>query len=315
MKKNIADSFQGCLLGVAIGDALGMPAEGFSQAEIEQKFGKITDFVKPPPDGLCSHLNEGQYTDDTQMTIAVAEALIERKGFDPLKIAQKFYQWYLQSDQRGPGFTCREVSSHLMSPSNYKHAAIPSSGCGSAMRVSPIGLLYYKNMKKLAEFAAESSRITHTDVRAVAGAQTVAFAIAYFLRAEEKIKDKDFLTRTASFIEKTSPEFSRKIISLEFFKDYEHLEAMNVIGTSGFVAETVSAAFYAFLKTPGNFSQTVLLGANAGGDTDSIASIAGGLSGAYNGLSGIPQKWVSKVENADYLKELAKKLYDLSKKV
>ncbi|MEW6202976.1 MAG: ADP-ribosylglycohydrolase family protein, partial [bacterium] len=88
--------------------------------------------------------------------------------------------------------------------------------------------------------------------------------------------------------------------------------ALSKLGTSGYVVETVASAVYCFFRTPNDFEQTVSTAVLAGGDTDTTGAVAGAISGAWNGLDGIPSKWINGVEMSELIMETAEKIYDLS---
>ena len=158
--------YVGCIVGLAVGDALGFPAEFRRRKQILTEIGPqgIADFIalKDPrfsrPQFSSSGHPPGTFTDDTQMTIAVAEALLAagRAGLDPLMstMAERFVLWSRSTtNNRAPGGTCMEGCSNLAASVPWRRAGVPTSkGCGSVMRVAPIGL-YYQDLDRVAEVA------------------------------------------------------------------------------------------------------------------------------------------------------------------
>ena len=174
------DQFTGSIVGLAVGDALGFPAEFRSREQMLLEFGSkgITDFVTESP-----HL----YTDDTQMSIAVARGLLDvgDKNLDTLmtEIGRQFVRWSESADNnRAPGRACMAGCANLKQGAAWRAAGIESSkGCGSAMRVSPIGL-YYEDLDRVVEVARASSLLTHGHNAALEGAASAALLVALALR-------------------------------------------------------------------------------------------------------------------------------------
>jgi len=294
----IDDKFAGCLVGLAVGDALGMPVEGFSEREIRQKFGKIVDFLAAPQ----RNLKAGQITDDTQMTIAVAETIIEAGDFVPMVAARYFVKWL--ENPVGAGTGCLAACKKLKEGVSWLESGINSAGCGAAMRVAPIGLFYYDNPQMLLSKAEISAKITHKDPRAIAGAVAVAKAISMALIAEEIDKEL-FLSRIASTVRPISQAFAEAV------ENVAKAKGLFDIGSTSMAIQTVPSALYCFLRSPHNFTASVLRAVNAGGDSDTIASIAGAISGSFNGLAAIPLHWQENVEKGKELKNIAQKLLQL----
>ncbi len=303
----LRDKYRGALLGVAIGDALGMATEGLSREEIVATFGEVREFS---PRATASFLQPGQWTDDTQLTIALAEAILEGRGFNPQITAKRFVDWLLREHPRFAGMTCLTACQRLASGVPWDRAGDPNgAGCGSAMRAAPIGLLYPDDFDSLYRAAVIQSAITHRDPRAIAGSAAVAYGVARLLHGGSV---EGFASEVAKFVEPLSPEMAERISLVEKLKTSPPESALSQTGTGGFVLETVPAAFYCFLSRPDDFEHAVVTAANAGGDTDSIGAIAGALSGAYNGASRIPQKFLKDLEAKEYIISLADQLFDLA---
>ncbi|GAW91014.1 ADP-ribosylglycohydrolase family protein [Calderihabitans maritimus] len=302
--EKLRDRFLGCLLGMAIGDALGMPAEGMSREQIRQKFGILEDFH--PARGLPA----GSYTDDTQMSLIIAQSLVEHRRFCPEDIAGRFARW--RDYAVGPGRACWEAATRLACGVPWREAGIPSAGCGSAMRVAPLGLFHYCRRGELKKDAVTSSVITHTDSRACAGAAAVAFAVSYCLTAAESgFSQEYFIRETAEFVEDLNYKMAERIKMILPLLSLEEEEGLARLGTGGFVLETVPAAFYCFLKHIHSFRDALVAAVNAGGDTDSIGAICGAIAGAYHGAGKIPLVWKDRVQDRDKILETADALYNL----
>ena len=178
--------FQGCMVGLAVGDALGWPTEFIHDLSIiRNKYG---------PDGLTDLVADrhpaGTYTDDTQMSLCVARALIGagKKPLDELMqvMAREFVDWMKSPDNnRAPGTTCMAGCRNLENGLPWRDAGVPgSTGCGSAMRTAPIGLYFWDDEAQLIEVAKASSVLTHRHPTAQASAAATALLVAWAVRGD-----------------------------------------------------------------------------------------------------------------------------------
>lgn len=308
---SLEDRFKGCLLGAAIGDALGMPTE-YLRKEYLDKFynGKIADFENPLSDSPCRHLKAGQYTDDTQQTMILANSLIKNHGFDMKDFAKDIgeWGWKCKSEKgynRFGGGTSISAALEIYAGKDPIETGVNSPSCGAAMRIAPIGLFYNKNNKRLKDYSIDASRITHKNLIAIDSAVMVSLIIASLINKKDPIS-------SAAFANKNGIEYNLK-------KNVEHViensktnpdEVAKFIGASENAIETVPMAIHCFLHSPEDYEKTVINAANlVPGDTDSIACIAGAISGAYNGIEGIPKKFLERVESKDELEKIARNLY------
>jgi ADP-ribosylglycohydrolase len=181
-----------------------------------------------------------------------------------------------------------------------------SKGCGAAMRVAPIGYLYQHDLPKLRRVAAASAMATHHHPTAQLGAVAAAFLVKLAL---DRLPPEDLIPALELETHSLTLDFDQALTRLE-----EALEmtapqaALNHIGEGWVAEEAVLMALYCFLQSPDDFLATIRRGANTQGDSDSIASIAGGLSGAYLGLGALPAAWVARLEKSDYLADVAQRL-------
>jgi ADP-ribosyl-[dinitrogen reductase] hydrolase len=307
---SLLEKFKGTLVGCAVGDALGMPLEGMDAAAIRAEHGRVTDF-------LDSRFGAGMLTDDTQMTITLAQSIIELGKFDEGHASFKFGVWIDLSDRgvkeaRGVGKASSEASRLLHSGAGADESGQDSAGCGAAMRAAPIGLRYYFNMDALYRSATAQARLTHTDPRAIAGSAAVAYGVARGINDEGDLDPGQLAMDVGSFVADPSPAMSAKLSGLADYLDATPEEGFAYTGTGAAAIETVPAAFFAFLRTPGDLEETVVTAANAGGDTDSIAALAGAISGSFNGLGAIPDRWKNKVEGGAYIESVAYRLFTLT---
>ena len=313
------DRGRGVLVGLAVGDALGMPLEFLTRQEIKTRYGgKVTNYVKAMPGHPCERLAPGQYTDDTQMALALARSLIDKGEFSPHAFKRRLVEWYECNDHRAPGNACIEAALRLDEGVSYKESGQKNAaGCGSAMRVPPLALVY--RGKDLVKHSHVQSLMTHQDVRASIGAVLTAQIVSRLLAIDADSFDSDVFLQemnefAAALEEKLghrNGEFSRMLAKFTNLLGMPFEEGIQAIGTSGYVVQTVLAAFYGFLHTPHDFEQTIVNVVNEGDDADSVGAIAGAFSGALNGMKAIPERWRSPLEDRETIIGIADRLFQL----
>lgn len=275
--------FLGCLLGLAIGDVLGWPTELLSLNGIRTRFGPqgVTDFEAHPP------FPPGTYTDDTQMTLCIAQALIETRGLVVERtmdaVARNFVVWLHSPDNnRSPGTTCLGGCRNLARGVHWSKSGIPTRpGCGSAMRVAPIGLFYHHNEELLREMARATCIATHAHPTAVASAVGMAYLVGLAFRGEDP---GTYVQRVLSFVGDEDRDFVEAIEKVPQVVDNTPDKAFQVLGEGWLAHEALAGAVFCVLRGFDSFERTVLLGANTQGDSDSIACMAGAIQGARLGL-------------------------------
>jgi ADP-ribosylglycohydrolase len=305
---DLKSAFEGAILGLAIGDALGRPTEFITDlTTLHEKFG---------PDGVSDFEPDwhpaGAYTDDTQMSLAVARALIQA-GHRPLDelmpiMAAEFVAWNCSPENdRAPGHTCRIGCENLEAGVPWREAGVADSkGCGSAMRTAPIGLYYHDDEPRLVEVARASSLLTHGHPTALAAATGTALLVAWALHHDDP---RDYPSRLLHALgampgaSETQALIAR--VPQVLADQPDEVLVAGVLGEAWTGDEAVASALYCFCRSPEDYRRTVLTGANTVGDSDSIACIAGAISGAYNGIEAIPEHWRREVENSAMLHEVA----------
>jgi ADP-ribosyl-[dinitrogen reductase] hydrolase len=172
--------FTGTLLGFAVGDALGMPAQFLTRDQIQRYYGKpISGFIKAHPGHASDFLSQGSYTDDTQMMLATAECLIECRKMDIGRQADSLLSWYTNTiPHRTPTRANVRACKHLAAGRGWTKSGVFSSGCGAAVRMPPIGLVFLNQPDCLVRAATEDCNITHNEPRARAASVAVAYLIA-----------------------------------------------------------------------------------------------------------------------------------------
>ncbi|MFX0047415.1 MAG: ADP-ribosylglycohydrolase family protein, partial [Candidatus Hermodarchaeota archaeon] len=294
-------------MGVAIGDSLGHPFEGKIREEIYSKFKDFKEYIKSKRKLFKT------YTDDTQLTLHTAEALIQGSGFNENNFIREYVKW-LDDPPIGPGFGCISSIQKLKYGIPWKKAASNSGGNGTAMRVSPIGLFYSKDLKGLTNAALKSSKITHSHPAASAGAVVIASAIAFLIEksVETSFSIEEFFTTIISSISNSQENIWEEFIEiLNRVKDNLNISIetglikFSQIGVRSpffiedylgkafvhpYTLSTVACAIFVFLKNLNSFEDCIIQLATAGGDSDTVGAIGGSLAGAYFGLGNIPDE-------------------------
>jgi ADP-ribosylglycohydrolase len=332
------DNFKATIWGLAIGDALGHPTEFKSVEGIRKRFG---------PKGIQSVLDtDGRFTDDTQMTVALAEGLLDARdaivnapaGDVSLAeaisapprtmpfVAKQFVKWaFGPKNNRAPGNTCMAGCRALREGKPWTESGVKrSKGCGSAMRSSPVGLVY-DDLKAIDEIARASSVVTHGHPAALDAAHAAALVVRLLLNGVEPLEMMDIVweqcARDENFRYLLSNVLSWVGMTNSGKLTPEEAQTSEHLGESWKGDEAVASALYCFLlayKRGEGYVETVRYGANTCGDSDSIAAIAGSFAGAYWGIGGekgVPEEWIDHVEDRDDLELLAQRLYDLHTEV
>ncbi len=291
--------YQGCLLGLAAGDALGTTVEFKERGS----FTPLTDMVGGGP----FRLQAGQWTDDTSMALCLAYSLLERNGFDADDQMQRYNNWrehgYMSSTGR-----CFDIGATVSEAlSQYRHSGEPfagssspfSAGNGSLMRLAPVPMFFSPNQEAVIHFAGESSRTTHA-------ARECIDACRYFATllhcALEGMDDKESLLACSLYSGSTA---KIKVMQQQSYRQ----KTLSEIRGSGYVVDCLEAALWCFAETD-NFADAVLAAANLGDDADTTAAVCGQIAGAFYGIEAIPAAWRKKITLADEIILLAERLHD-----
>ena len=265
----------------------------------------------------------GQYTDDTQLTMAIARSLVGCGGVDGAAIAREFVELWRSGEIVGAGPVAGRAVRRLMQGIRWDEAApddLPLNG--AAMRIAPVGLWDVGRAERLADDVTTASVVTHRHPLAVDAAIAIATAVLKAATASA-IDTSDLLREVSLSVENRSPEFARHIRQLEEWLGLGEDAALEAIAStverresSGFgipalAVPTVLAALYAFLKSPKDYIETIDLSLRIGGDVDTIAATAGAISGAHNGVGAIPVKLVADVKDSAEILDMGKRLFAL----
>lgn len=299
------DRFVGCLIGLAVGDALGAHFEGQSAEYIRRRYRTPDELISSPPKG------ELWYTDDTQMAIGVAETLIACGRIDEEEICQRFAANY--RPQRGYGRGARVILDTMLDGGDHKfwaanHFPGGSFGNGAAMRVAPVGLMFAHDATLVWDQARQSALPTHVHPLGIEGAQVLATAVALASTGFELDREAYFGTIAEKC---SSAEYSGPLTRAARITDASDLV---LFGNGIDATSSVVTAIACFGLTPNSYSETIANAILLGGDTDTIAAMAGAVSGAFLGRSAIPAHLVDRLENRyqgrDYIEQLATQLLE-----
>ncbi|MFB6084129.1 MAG: ADP-ribosylglycohydrolase family protein [Halorientalis sp.] len=292
------DCGEGVLLGLACGDALGEPVEGWSADRIAAEHGTLTALVggRVPPGGL---------TDDTEQALRLARSLVECETFDPDDASRRFVEWF-EGDPVGIGGLTRRVLGRIADGDDWERASRESwknsregrnAGNGSVMRCAPIAVAYAHDRDELAAASRTSSKLTHYDPRCVYGCELLDRTIAGYLRDDPRP-----LADARSALPEAAPE--ELISAIEPVPDGIDPEALS---PTGYVVDTLQAATYHALAAD-NAESAIVNAVNGGGDTDTIGAVAGAIAGARFGASDLPDRWVRELDRAEELRRLGREL-------
>ncbi|NPB05568.1 MAG: hypothetical protein GXO08_04215 [Aquificae bacterium] len=286
----------GTLLGVALGDGLG-----------ESPF-LLTEGGPIPP------------TDDTVMTYALAEVLVEEKRPDPQRSLEKYLDLFERGILTKVGATTLRALERFKRTRNWFYAGVISeraAGNGVAMRISPLGL--YAALKNLPledfyESVRHEGYATHRNELAILGAFAVAFGVHLNLR--EDLPKEEVLKEVVGILKnlgEVGPLVDRLEEALKLhLRKVSPADALRRLGTGGFVVETVASAYYLFLRSE-EFTEGLFPLWEVGGDADTIGAVFGSLFGSFYGAATLPPALVERLEVLPWALRLTEGLLSLGK--
>ena len=319
MKDKLAAGVYGSLMGVAVGDAMGMPSSLLSPGEIREQLGVITGFLAAPP-GHLTHagLPAGSVTDDTGQTVAVAKAIIAEKGkVVPETIAGEILNWARQGGFLAPesmilGPSSRAALLQLGNGVPAAKAGMFGETNGAAMRISPVGLIHPGNVEGAVADTELCCLPTHGTSVAISGAAAISAAIATALTADTSLaqivtaakRGADLGTALGRRV--AAPSISRRIdwaLGMIASGDEEGAarDLYELVGTTVAITETVPVAMALLILAGGDPMKTALLAANLGGDCDTVGAIACSIAGAYAGINAFPDPIIEQIEEVNRL--------------
>lgn len=290
----------GCLLGLACGDAVGTTLEFQSPGTFEP----ISDMVGGGP----FNLRPGEWTDDTSMALCLASSLVELNGFDAHDQMLRYSRWYQYGYLSSNG-QCFDIGGTVLSAlRSFGLTGKPysgstdefSAGNGSIMRLAPIPM-FYPDWADAIYYSGESSRTTHGSAECIGACQLLGSMLHKAINGQAK----DEILFGSHFPESSNCTLPAKIeaIAQGNYRDKTH----DCITGSGYVVQSLEAALWCFHQT-NSYKEAILQAANFGNDADTTAAICGQIAGAYYGLNGIPEHWLTRLAKLSTIEELVDRL-------
>lgn len=304
--------WRGLILGTAVGDSLGLAAEGISRRRNAKMFHQQWRHRFFLHWGMCS--------DDTEHTVFVAQALLNHPNNPDLFLKQLAWslRWWLLALPAGVGLATGKAIIKLWLGFNPKKSGVYSAGNGTAMRVAPIGAFFAHQPDLLTKYVIASTLVTHKDNRAFIGAKAVAEIIAWVWR--ENFTEKPPVTAFIGLLRQidadTEWQHLVNLIEQGLQQDLNVNQFAGLMdlsqGITGYIYHTVPMVLYAWYYHFGDFAQTLTSILNCGGDTDTTGAIVGALAGSVTGEQGIPVSWINDIleypRHVSFLRQLADKL-------
>jgi ADP-ribosyl-[dinitrogen reductase] hydrolase len=298
------DRFRGCLVGLAVGDALGAAAEFMTEEAVRATYGQLTDYVS------TRWWRAGEYTDDTSMALCIAESLAEHVDVNLEDIADRFIRWML-TDGRGIGNQTAAVLSRAQAGEDCTAASLAvweesgrsAAGNGGVMRCAPVALPHCHGHAALIRHSRETCRLTHSDPRCEWSCVAVNIALAGLIAGRESA-----IGDARSAVRGMSPELDT---ALEQALEVP-VDGMRVDGPDqGYTIVTTQIAFAA-LASGRPFEDALIEVVSKGGDADTNGAVAGALLGARDGYRAIPARWRDSLLNRDHIIAVADNLWQIA---
>lgn len=311
MKKiKLENQISSALLGLAIGDALGVPVEFKSRSYLQEN--PVTDMIgfgtyNQPP---------GTFSDDSSMTFCLAENIANEYNLED--IANNFILWYTENywtatnEMFDIGIATSEALDLIIKGESPKYSGgfdERSNGNGSLMRILPLAF-FVKNkpINERYQIVREVSSITHAHIRSVIGCFYYVEFILLILKGNTRFE-------AYKILQTEIPNFLKEIqINPEEIKLYDRLLNQNIyelnkdeIQSTGYVIYTLEASIWCLLTT-NSYQDAVLKAVNLGNDTDTVAAVTGGLAGLYYGIENIPKEWIETLARNKDIKNLASRM-------
>jgi ADP-ribosyl-[dinitrogen reductase] hydrolase len=293
---------RGALLGLVAGNQLGVPTEHLGTPEaIRKAFPNGVVDLAPPP-------KNSPYDDDAAMALLLGESLLASKGFDEKDVARRWVKW-MKVDGRGIGITTRRAltlvdrgkepfeAGRLANQENPGRAA----GNGSVMRCIPVALRYHDDLDRLIRVSTQQAAITHADERCTWGAAAVNLAARELLHGNIY-----FIDEVLHRIGDRAPRVLREAIH-RVPRERESDLPIARAGEAGYVIHCVEIAFW-FVTHDRSLEEALIALAQAGGDTDTNAAVAGALLGARYGDVALPPRWIDQITGVQGIGQLAERL-------
>lgn len=290
------------MLGLVAGNQLGVPTEHLGSPEaIRKAFPNGLRDLAPPP-------KNSPYDDDAAMTLLLGESLLACNGFDAGDVARRWVKW-MKVDGRGIGLTTRRALTLIdrgkepFEAGRLANQENPgrSAGNGSVMRCLPVALRYHDEIDRLIRVSTQQAAITHADERCTWGAAAVNLAVRELLHGNIY-----FVEEVLHKIGDRAPRALRDAIH-RVPRESESDLPIAIAGEAGYVVHCVEIAFW-FVTHDRTLEEALISLAQAGGDTDTNAAVAGALLGARYGETALPPRWLAQIVGQEGIAKLAEEL-------
>jgi ADP-ribosylglycohydrolase len=302
--------FAGILLGTAVGDALGLPAENLSPKRIKRLWKNEwrMRFI----------FGRGMISDDTEHTLMVAQALLAHSSDAELfqrELAWKFRWWFIALPA-GVGLATARACLKLWAGISPGKSGVASGGSGPAMRSAIIGAFFADKPRQRQDFVRASSQLTHRSWQAEVAALAVAEIVSLIGTRQQPLPNSEVL----AMLRKLSPEVEWQRLTDQIAEALGANESVAQFasrlgltnGVTGYSLHVVSIAIYAWMSHQSDFRSAMIDALNCGGDTDTIGAILGALCGASGGPEAIPEEWLNGIwewpRSIKFIRRLANRL-------
>lgn len=316
------DRVSGCLLGAAVGAALGAPFDGEWGRSIPSSKTLLAEFGER---SLCEGEPVGQFTDETHLMLAGVEAVVVAGGVRPGLVAQAMANVWTAGELLSPNVASVRALARFHRSGDWTTSGAPDGYAdnGPAVRSAPLGLYFLDFPDFLPETVADLARITHGDARSVAGAVAVA-AASQVLATRPEIGAEAFADAVASTVEPFDAPFAELLAQLPDLAELPRRSAIRAMASAGifdrdfdqpiitsFVIPTVLASFWSVLRHGNDWGKSVANVIRLGGNVDALGAIVGALVGVKLGVRAIPQHLAAGVNDANRIRQLSEDYCEL----
>jgi len=306
----------GCLAGLAVGDALGMPTEMLTPEQIRSEFGWVDRPVRAPDWHPHKDFAAGQVTDDTGQALAIVHAMGSDGKLTATSVVSELLKWADAAGETLPailGPSTRRALDKLRAGEDPRQSGQEGITNGAAYRAIPVGLVNFDLPDQRLQQVVEACLPTHGTCVAISGAAAVAWAVAEAISEQSTLESilaaakqgAEQGRRYGTWAWGTSLE-KRIDLAVRLVNENPEAEAAlaalyNFVGVGMDTAESVAAVFGVICLAKGDPMRAVTYAANIGGDTDTIAALAGAVCGTWRGIDAIDQQMLAQVEKVNHL--------------
>ena len=313
---------RGALYGLAIGDALGMPTQMLSRAEIVRRWGPLLTGFEPAPPGhpIAGGMPAGAVTDDTEQAVLLARLLVKGRGtIDPHELAAALTEWERAMAERGSldllGPSTKRAVAAILAGVPPEEAGATGTTNGAAMRIAPVGIAVpvalhdstpEVRLSTLVDRTVMASSVTHNTGVALAGAAAVAAAVSAGVSGATIAEATALGIQAASSAARRGHwvagadvaariEWATSLVASHAQAEAAEL-IYTLVGTSLATQESVPAAFAVLAAVPADPWRACRLAASLGGDCDTIAAMTGAIAGACHGVGSFPPETIAAID-------------------